>query len=151
MGRQQIALAALAHPMLAGLLYPTGLYGVSNAIQVRAQDCEHLLKQSVPDLKDSRADQLMSTAIADVKAMLPEEPADLLQWLLEQPVEVLLNREYVLRALRFGLVQIEVQDPITPVLFSAAGKTLTIMPVHGEVAEKFLAAKKAREIGSSWE
>ena len=62
-----------------------------------------------------------------------------------QPVEVLLNREYVLRALRFGLVQVDVQDPITPVLFSATGKTLTIMPVHGEVAEKFLAAQKAKE------
>ena len=62
-----------------------------------------------------------------------------------QPVEVLLNREYVLRALRFGLVQLDVQDPITPVLFSAAGKTIAIMPVQGEAAEKFHAARKAKE------
>jgi hypothetical protein len=47
-----------------------------------------------------------------------------------KPVTVALNRHYLLNALRFGLNEIEVEDPLSPVVFSKGGKKMIIMPVN---------------------
>lgn len=49
-----------------------------------------------------------------------------------KPVTVGLNRRYLLNALRFGLNQIEIEDPLSPVVFSKGGKKMVIMPVNLE-------------------
>jgi hypothetical protein len=49
-------------------------------------------------------------------------------------VAVVLNRQYLVKALRFGLNQLEVEDPLCPVLFSHGGKKLVIMPINLEGA-----------------
>jgi DNA polymerase III sliding clamp (beta) subunit (PCNA family) len=47
-----------------------------------------------------------------------------------RPVTVALNRRYLLNALRFGLNEFEVEDPLSPVVFSMGGKKMVIMPVN---------------------
>ena len=47
-----------------------------------------------------------------------------------KPVSVALNRRYLLNALRFGLNQVEMEEPLGPVLFSNGGKKMLIMPVN---------------------
>ena len=47
-----------------------------------------------------------------------------------RPVTVALNRRYLLNALRFGLNEIELEDPLSPVVFSKSGKKMVIMPVN---------------------
>jgi DNA polymerase III sliding clamp (beta) subunit (PCNA family) len=47
-----------------------------------------------------------------------------------RPVSVALNRRYLLNALRFGLNELEVEDPLSPVVFSKGGKRMVIMPVN---------------------
>jgi hypothetical protein len=46
------------------------------------------------------------------------------------PVAVALNRRYLVNALRFGLNEVEVEDPLSPVIFSNGGKKLVIMPIN---------------------
>jgi hypothetical protein len=46
-----------------------------------------------------------------------------------RPVTVALNRRYLLNALRFGLNQVEMEDPLSPVVFSNGGRKMVIMPV----------------------
>jgi len=46
-----------------------------------------------------------------------------------KPVTVALNRHYLLNALRFGLNEIEVEDPLSPMVFSNGGRKMVIMPV----------------------
>ena len=47
-----------------------------------------------------------------------------------KPVTVALNRTYLTQALRFGLNQMEVQDQLSPVVFSNGGKKMVIMPIN---------------------
>ena len=47
-----------------------------------------------------------------------------------KPISVALNRRYLLNALRFGLNQIEIEDPLSPVVFSNGGKKMIIMPIN---------------------
>ena len=47
-----------------------------------------------------------------------------------KPITVALNRHYLLNALRFGLNQVEMEDPLSPVVFSNGGKRMIIMPVN---------------------
>jgi DNA polymerase III sliding clamp (beta) subunit (PCNA family) len=46
-----------------------------------------------------------------------------------KPVTVALNRSYLLNALRFGLNELEIEDDLSPVVFSKGGKKLVVMPV----------------------
>jgi DNA polymerase III sliding clamp (beta) subunit (PCNA family) len=48
------------------------------------------------------------------------------------PIVTCLNREYLLKALRFNLNQVEIEDALTPVVFSNTGKRLVVMPVRLE-------------------
>ena len=45
-------------------------------------------------------------------------------------VAVSLNREYLLKALRFGLKQVEIEDELSPVIFWNAGKKMVVMPLN---------------------
>jgi DNA polymerase III sliding clamp (beta) subunit (PCNA family) len=49
-----------------------------------------------------------------------------------KPVTVVLNRRYLLQALRFGLHRLEIEDALHPVVFADANgaKTMVIMPVN---------------------
>jgi len=47
-----------------------------------------------------------------------------------KPITVALNRQYLLNALRFGLNEIEVEDPLSPLVFSNGGRKMVIMPVN---------------------
>ena len=47
-----------------------------------------------------------------------------------KPITVALNRRYLLNALRFGLNELELEDPLSPVVFSNGGKKMVIMPVN---------------------
>ena len=47
-----------------------------------------------------------------------------------KPVNVALNRRFLLNAVRFGLNQLEVEDPLSPVVFTNGGKKMVIMPVN---------------------
>lgn len=48
-----------------------------------------------------------------------------------KPTSIVLNRRYLLQALRFGLNQLEIEDALLPAVFadSNGAKTMTIMPV----------------------
>lgn len=45
-------------------------------------------------------------------------------------VAVTLNREYLLKALRFGLKQVEIEDELSPVILWNAGKKMVVMPLN---------------------
>ena len=45
-------------------------------------------------------------------------------------VAVSINRHYLLHALRFGLNEVEIEDLLSPVVFSKGGKRLVIMPLR---------------------
>jgi len=48
-----------------------------------------------------------------------------------EPVAIALNREYLLRGLRFGLNKLEIQDSLTAMIMSkGAGKKMVIMPLR---------------------
>jgi DNA polymerase III sliding clamp (beta) subunit (PCNA family) len=49
-----------------------------------------------------------------------------------KPVTVALNRSFLTTALRFGLNQLDVENELSPVLFSNGGKKLIVMPVRLE-------------------
>lgn len=46
------------------------------------------------------------------------------------PVSIALNREYLLKALRFGLNKLEIEGPLTPMLLSNGGKQIVISPLN---------------------
>ena len=47
-----------------------------------------------------------------------------------RPASVALNRKYFTNALRFGLNEMAIEDPLSPVVFSNGGKKLIIMPIN---------------------
>jgi DNA-binding FrmR family transcriptional regulator len=49
-----------------------------------------------------------------------------------KPVEVSLNRSYLLKALRFGLNQVQIIGPIEPLLFTNGNRQMIVMPLRGE-------------------
>jgi len=49
-----------------------------------------------------------------------------------RPVVTCLNRTYLMKAMRFGLNRIEIEDELSPILFSKGGRKMVIMPVRFE-------------------
>jgi DNA polymerase III sliding clamp (beta) subunit (PCNA family) len=47
-----------------------------------------------------------------------------------KPVTVALNRTYLTNVLRFGLNELEIEDTLSPVVFSNGGKKLVVMPIN---------------------
>lgn len=49
-----------------------------------------------------------------------------------KPVEVMLNRDYLLKALRFNMDRMEIEDSLSPVVFSDRRRKLVVMPIRME-------------------
>jgi len=56
---------------------------------------------------------------------------------------VMLNREYLLKALRFGLKQIEIDDELSPIVFWNAGKKVVVMPLKPDASPASVPARPA--------
>lgn len=54
--------------------------------------------------------------------------------IIGKAVEVSINRNYMLKALRFGFRTFEIDDSLAPLLFTNGGKTMVVMPVRGPAA-----------------
>lgn len=90
LSNERVALAALVHPLLTRLIYGvSGTWESPSELQAKAEDCESQLKTWAPDLVESRAEKIVQEALAAVRAMLPVQSAELLPWLLGQPIETL--------------------------------------------------------------
>ena len=67
-----------------------------------------------------------------------------------KPVTVALNRHYLLNALRFGLNELEVENSLSPVVFSNGGRKMVIMPINldgpGKVTPPAPAASEATPV-----
>jgi DNA polymerase III sliding clamp (beta) subunit (PCNA family) len=73
----------------------------------------HLVLRSRP----GAGDQWTEVPIAGVTVSGPEQ-------------QICVNRTYFTKALRFGFVQFQVQDHLSPIVFSAPGKTMIAMPMR---------------------
>jgi DNA polymerase III sliding clamp (beta) subunit (PCNA family) len=51
-----------------------------------------------------------------------------------KPISIGLNRDYLLKALRFGLTTSEFTDDLSPVVFSAGGRRMVVMPLRPDSA-----------------
>ena len=51
-----------------------------------------------------------------------------------RPISISLNRDYLLKALRFGLTTCEFIDALAPMVFSEGGRRLVVMPLRTESA-----------------
>jgi DNA polymerase III sliding clamp (beta) subunit (PCNA family) len=62
------------------------------------------------------------------------------------PGVVTINRDYLTRALRFGLNQIDILDELSPVVLRTKGKKMIVMPIHpgGAAPAKVPATTKAQ-------
>ena len=49
-----------------------------------------------------------------------------------KPVSIRLNRDYLLRAVQFGLVNLDLYDELSPAVFHHAGQRLVIMPIRSD-------------------
>jgi DNA polymerase III sliding clamp (beta) subunit (PCNA family) len=47
-----------------------------------------------------------------------------------EPVTIGINRHYLLNAIKFGLNQLEIQDSLSPMVFSNGGKRMVVMPIN---------------------
>ncbi|TXT46365.1 MAG: DNA polymerase III subunit beta [Limisphaerales bacterium] len=54
--------------------------------------------------------------------------------ILGKSVSIALNREFVLKALRYGLATLEIQDDLSPVVFSEGGRRMVVMPLRPDGA-----------------
>ena len=59
------------------------------------------------------------------------------------PVSISMNRIYLAKALKFGLPQIDIQDRISPLVFSTKGRMLVVCPLRPPDAPKAPAAPTA--------
>ena len=59
---------------------------------------------------------------------------------LGKSVSIALNREFVLKALRYGLTTLEITDDLSPVVFSEGGRRMVVMPLRPDGAPQAKAA-----------
>ncbi len=52
------------------------------------------------------------------------------------PVAITLNRNYLAKALKFGFGQIDIEDHVSPLVFTAKGKTMVVCPIGPPDAKK---------------
>jgi len=48
------------------------------------------------------------------------------------PVAIYMNRDFLTKALKFGLSNIEIIDPLTPLRFSSGGRQIIVMPIRAD-------------------
>jgi DNA polymerase III sliding clamp (beta) subunit (PCNA family) len=61
-------------------------------------------------------------------------------------VKVSVNREYLIKALRFGLKQVEITDALSPIVFWNAGRRLIVMPLRPDNATAVPAPRSASPV-----
>ena len=66
-----------------------------------------------------------------------------------KPVSISLNRDYLLKALRFGLTTVEIEDDLSPLDFYEGGRRMIVMPVRPSEASEPPAAKPAPSASSN--
>jgi ParB family chromosome partitioning protein len=91
--QHQIALAALAHPLILSMLYDpiASCQTPRSALGVNARGCDGQLRSFASDLDESRAEQAVQAATRRAVSYLPANAADLLPWLLKQPMDTLVE------------------------------------------------------------
>lgn len=153
LGNQTVALAALVHPLLTRVVYEGGaMWDGPSAVQAKAEDCESQLKTRAPDLCESRAEKVVQEALAEARAMLPEDPAELLRWLLGQPVDILTRLLTLCSALALNAINGSGKHETTAAIASAVKLdmadwwTPTVKSYLGAVS-KALIADAVKEAG----
>jgi ParB family transcriptional regulator, chromosome partitioning protein len=153
LGNQTVALAALVHPLLTRVVYEVGaMWDSPSAVQAKAEDCESQLKTWAPDLAESRAEKVVQDALAEARAMLPEQPADLLPWLLVQPVDTLMRLLTLCSALAFNAINGNGKHETTAAIASVVKLDMadwwapTVTSYFGAVS-KALIAQAVKEAG----
>jgi hypothetical protein len=53
-----------------------------------------------------------------------------------KPISISLNRDYLTKALQFGLTDVELTDELSPLVFKSGGKKLVVMPVRPDGVPK---------------
>ena len=85
---QQVALAVLANTLMSELaLSGNGFLGSNITARSRGNE----LKLADPSIESSKAWAQLATMVATVEAQLPEDEDGLLTWLIEQPLETLVQ------------------------------------------------------------
>jgi len=54
--------------------------------------------------------------------------------IIGKSVSIALNREFVLKALRYGLTTLDISDDLSPVVFSEGGRRMVVMPLRPDSA-----------------
>jgi len=85
---QRVAMAVLANTLMSQLDLAGNGYLGSN---ITARNRDHELKLADPSIESSKAWEQLATMVATVKAQLPEDEDGLLSWLIEQPLDVLVQ------------------------------------------------------------
>ena len=85
---QQVAMAVLAYTLMSELVLSGNGFLGSN-ITARSRGNE--LKLADPSIESSKAWAQLATMVATVEAQLPEDEDGLLTWLIEQPLDVLVQ------------------------------------------------------------
>ena len=66
-----------------------------------------------------------------------------------KPVNITLNRDYLLKALRFGLTTVEIEDDLSPLDFFEGGRRMIVMPVRPSEAPVPASPKPATPASSN--
>jgi DNA polymerase III sliding clamp (beta) subunit (PCNA family) len=135
-------------------------------------------RQVLPNPEDSRVVTLAPAAVAWLESTLPKLPlncavtksllfavsggqlrvqsgvgeVDLVvpgAEVLGDDVVIGLNRDYVLKALKFGFNAVNISGPLDPILFTSPGRTMIIMPVRGTSSPSTAATQRQAEPAST--
>jgi len=102
----QKGLAALAHALALGVLYDVmSTYQLRSALGVRGGSTVSRLHDLADDLQDSAAAQALQAHLDRWRARVPAQPAELLGWLLQQPISALVDLLSVCAAVTVDAVQ----------------------------------------------
>ena len=97
--------------------------------------------EALPCLPTSKQNLPVCLAIQNNEFQLKGRAADRDEWtvvpilgisLIGQPVDLILNRTYLSKALRFGFTELEINAETQPVMFKAPGRKMLISPICQE-------------------
>ena len=98
-----------------------------------------LLLSGVPQLPVGDNNQSITLEVQPDRLLVKARAKDSSQWtqlqvqnvqITGKPVNISLNRQFLLKALRFGLSTVDLQDDLSPLVFSHGGRRLVVMPVR---------------------
>ncbi len=152
LGNEQVALAALVHPLLVRVVYQATTWSSPSGLQIDAKDCDQQLRTWAPDLDETRAEKLVQARLEQARAMLPAEVAELLPWLLGQPMDVLVQLLTLAAALSLNAINGNGKNETTQAIAAAVKLdmtewwTPTVTSYFGAVS-KALVAEAVTEAG----